>query len=87
MISSQQQAFHPTISGPDPNVMEAINRGNDVVFFDITLGGGDDKNRNTSAVVGSELGRIKLELFVKDVGFEYMYISNPDASLSYEEHS
>ena len=38
--------------------MEAIDRGNAVVFFDITLGEG------TQAV---ELGRIKLELFVNDV--------------------
>ena len=45
---------------PDPNVTEAINRGNAVVFFDVTLGG-DDKGAG-----GSELGRIKLELYTKD---------------------
>jgi hypothetical protein len=48
----------PSSSGPDPAVMEAIERGNSVVFLDIALGEGD------SAV---PLGRIKLELFVKDV--------------------
>lgn len=48
-----------TKKGPDPAVMEAIGRGNAVVFFDIALGAdGDD---------AIELGRIKLELFVKDV--------------------
>eukprot|EP00523_Entomoneis_sp_CCMP467_P001193 CAMPEP_0168751712 /NCGR_PEP_ID=MMETSP0724-20121128/17980_1 /TAXON_ID=265536 /ORGANISM="Amphiprora sp., Strain CCMP467" /LENGTH=203 /DNA_ID=CAMNT_0008799875 /DNA_START=25 /DNA_END=636 /DNA_ORIENTATION=+ len=41
-------------SGPDPNVMQAIERGNAVVFFDVGLG------------EGVVLGRIKLELFVKD---------------------
>ncbi len=49
-------------SGADPNVMDAINRGNAVVFFDVVLGGSegeDDKSK--------PLGRIKLELFVKDV--------------------
>jgi len=45
-------------TGPDPAVMEAIERGNAVVFFDIALGEGDN---------AAELGRIKLELFVKDV--------------------
>ena len=44
--------------GPDPAVMEAINRGNAVVFLDVVLGG------------GNPLGRIKLELFVKDVSDE-----------------
>jgi hypothetical protein len=42
----------------DPSVMEAIDRGNAVVFLDIMIGEG------TQAV---ELGRIKLELFVNDV--------------------
>jgi hypothetical protein len=45
-------------SGPDPAVMSAIERGNAVVFFDVVLGEGDH---------AAELGRIKLELFVKDV--------------------
>ena len=44
--------------GPDPAIMEAINRGNAVVFLDVVLGG------------GNPLGRIKLELFVKDVSDE-----------------
>jgi len=45
---------------PDPNVTEAINRGNAVVFFDVVLGG-DEKGLG-----GSELGRIKLELYTQD---------------------
>jgi hypothetical protein len=48
----------PLSSGPDPAVMEAIERGNSVVFLDVALGEGDD---------AVPLGRIKLELFVKDV--------------------
>lgn len=44
--------------GADPEVMAAIDRGNAVVFFDVALGEGN----NTA-----ELGRIKIELFVKDV--------------------
>lgn len=43
--------------GPDPVVMAAIERGNAVVFLDVALGEGDNS---------SELGRIKLELFVND---------------------
>ena len=46
------------LTGPDPAVMEAINRGNVVVFFDIEMGEPDNS---------TPLGRIKLELFVKDV--------------------
>jgi hypothetical protein len=47
------------MEGPDPEVTAAIEeRGNTVVFFDVTLG--NDAN-------AAELGRIKLELFVKDV--------------------
>jgi hypothetical protein len=38
--------------------MSAIERGNSVVFFDVVLGEGEH---------AAELGRIKLELFVKDV--------------------
>ena len=45
-------------SGPDPAVMEAIERGSAVVFFDIAMGSDDQ---------AVPLGRIKLELFVKDV--------------------
>ena len=45
------------MSGADPEVMAAIDRGNAVVFFDIGLGAGANS---------AELGRIKLELFVKD---------------------
>lgn len=50
------------LQGPDPAVMEAIGRGNAVVFFDVVLGGGKEDKSG-----GSPLGRIKLELFVKDV--------------------
>jgi len=45
-----------TITGADPLVLEVINRGNAVVFFDVSLG---DTGQ-------SSLGRIKLELFVND---------------------
>jgi hypothetical protein len=46
------------VVGPDPEVMEAINKGNAVVFLDINLGDGD---------TAAPLGRIKLELFTQDV--------------------
>jgi peptidyl-prolyl isomerase H (cyclophilin H) len=46
------------VAGPDPDVMEAINRGNAVVFLDVSLGEGEN---------AALLGRIKLELFVQDV--------------------
>jgi hypothetical protein len=46
------------MGGADPEVMEAIGRGNTVVFLDVALGEGAN---------AAELGRIKLELFVKDV--------------------
>lgn len=46
------------MEGPDPDVMAAIDRGNVVVFFDILAGEGNN---------ASDLGRIKMELFVKDV--------------------
>ena len=42
----------------DPDVMDAIERGNAVVFLDVALGEGSN---------AANLGRIKLELFVKDV--------------------
>lgn len=48
-----------TTAGPDPAVMEAIERGNAVVFMDIALGEGDGG--------AASLGRIKLELFTQDV--------------------
>ena len=44
--------------GADPDVIDAIERGNAVVFFDVVLGEGAN---------AAELGRIKLELFVNDV--------------------
>lgn len=46
------------ILGPDPAVMDAIGRGNKVVFLDIEMG---------EPGKGTPLGRIKLELFVKEV--------------------
>jgi hypothetical protein len=46
------------MDGPDPDVMAAIERGNSVVFFDVVAGEGNNS---------SDLGRIKMELFVKDV--------------------
>eukprot|EP00985_Skeletonema_marinoi_P017935 scaffold9946_cov81-Skeletonema_marinoi.AAC.1 len=52
-------------SGPDPAVMEAINRGNKVVFFDVALGGGTEAP-DGGTDEGKPLGRIKLELFVND---------------------
>lgn len=52
-------------SGPDPAVMDAINRGNKVVFFDVALGGGTDA-ADGSTDDGKPLGRIKLELFAND---------------------
>lgn len=45
------------VGGPDAEVMAAIERGNAVVFMDVALGEGNN---------AVELGRIKLELFVKD---------------------
>lgn len=49
------------LGGPDPEVMAAIERGSAVVFFDVALGEGANS---------AELGRIKLELFVKDVSIK-----------------
>jgi len=46
------------ITGPDPAVMNSIEKGNKVVFFDIEMG---------EPGKGTPLGRIKLELFVKEV--------------------
>jgi hypothetical protein len=51
-----------TTTGPDHYVMEAIERGSAVVFFDVALGAEGD-----NAV---PLGRIKFELFVKDVSMQ-----------------
>mmetsp|Transcript_10308 Transcript_10308/g.15318 ORF Transcript_10308/g.15318 Transcript_10308/m.15318 type:complete len:202 (-) Transcript_10308:169-774(-) len=48
-----------TVQGPDQAVMDAANRGNTVVFFDVVLGGDDLTD-------GKALGRIKLELYSKD---------------------
>eukprot|EP00586_Coscinodiscus_wailesii_P003789 CAMPEP_0172478960 /NCGR_PEP_ID=MMETSP1066-20121228/3194_1 /TAXON_ID=671091 /ORGANISM="Coscinodiscus wailesii, Strain CCMP2513" /LENGTH=208 /DNA_ID=CAMNT_0013238947 /DNA_START=97 /DNA_END=723 /DNA_ORIENTATION=- len=61
MSSTQQQQQTLSLpSGPDPAVIEAITKGNKVVFFDVTLGA-DEKGNG-----GNALGRIKLELYVKD---------------------
>ena len=58
-------------TGPDPAVQSAIERGNKVVFFDVALGGSDDATTTGEKEEKSVkmLGRIKLELFVKDVSF------------------
>merc|ERR1740139_553341 len=56
--TTQRQTGTPR--GPDPEVASAIQRGNVVVFLDIVLGA-DDKGNG-----GNELGRIKIELFVKE---------------------
>lgn len=52
----------------DPTVMEVINRGNRVVFFDIVLGGANETTTDgtPSSDEGKPLGRIKMELFVND---------------------
>ena len=52
-------ATQTTVQGPDPAVMDAVNKGNTVVFFDVVLGGDDQTD-------GKALGRIKLELYSKD---------------------
>lgn len=57
-IMATTTATLSTTTGPDPAVMEAIERGNSVVFLDIALGEGPN---------AASLGRIKLELFTKDV--------------------
>ena len=63
IMASAAAAAASLQQGPDPAVMEAINRGNAVVFLDVVLGGGkEDKSKSG----GNPLGRIKLELFVKD---------------------
>lgn len=62
IMASAAAAAASLQQGPDPAVMEAINRGNAVVFLDVVLGGGKSG--------GNPLGRIKLELFVKDVSDE-----------------
>ena len=64
-VASEPPAI-PNATGPDPAVMEAIERGNAVVFLDLALGDG----------AGAPfLGRIKLELFVQDVSFDGPYAS------------
>ena len=61
------------LAGPDPAVIDAINRGNQVVFFDVAMGEADSDNDNgqESSIA---LGRIKLELFVKDVSFWHVCV-------------
>jgi len=55
-------------SGQDSAVLDAIDKGNKVVFMDIALGGGGatDSSEDGKAEEGKPLGRIKLELFVND---------------------
>lgn len=61
-------------TGPVPAVMEAIGRGSAVVFFDVALGEGEN---------AAELGRIKLELFVKDVRVGFIAFCRGPFSLSF----
>lgn len=58
MATTTTATLSTTTVGPDPAVMEAIERGNAVVFMDIALGEGSG---------AASLGRIKLELFTQDV--------------------
>jgi peptidyl-prolyl isomerase H (cyclophilin H) len=57
-------------NGPDPLVMEAIARGNAVVFFDVAMGGDKNSDFDPSSTTNdgttTYLGRIRLELFVQD---------------------
>ena len=55
-------------SGQDSAVLDAIDKGNKVVFLDVALGGGgaDDPAEDGQAEEGKPLERIKLELFVND---------------------
>jgi hypothetical protein len=62
------------LGGPDPDVIAAVEqRGNAVVFFDVALGGDESNSSKNKQQSGggrggaADLGRIKLELFVKDV--------------------
>ena len=66
IMASAAAAAASLQQGPDPAVMDAINRGNAVVFLDVVLGGGKEDLSG-----GNPLGRIKLELFVKDVSDEW----------------
>lgn len=52
-------------AGPDPLVAEALNRGNQVVFFDVVMGGDERGAGGSGGGGGSEVGRVKIELFVK----------------------
>mmetsp|Transcript_25071 Transcript_25071/g.58787 ORF Transcript_25071/g.58787 Transcript_25071/m.58787 type:complete len:198 (-) Transcript_25071:1063-1656(-) len=51
------------VEGPDPNVMAAVERGNPVVFFDVSLG---DVTKGAADGTAAPLGRIKMELFAGD---------------------
>lgn len=66
----------PNATGPDPAVMEAMERGNAVVFLDVALG---------DAEGAPLLGRIKLELFVKDV--RYQPFSTAEVAVMYQSFS
>lgn len=58
LLTMSAPNFDEGIGGPDPDVIEAIEKGNAVVFLDVSLGEGEN---------AAYLGRIKLELFVQDV--------------------
>merc|ERR1719148_155277 len=53
-------------AGPDSAVLDAIDRGNKVVFLDVALGGGGGGENSEEEDQSKPLGRIKLELFVND---------------------
>jgi hypothetical protein len=56
--------MHP--QGPDPLVIEAIEkRGNAVVFLDVAVGD-DDPNATGGGSTAVLQGRIQLELFMQD---------------------
>ena len=61
-------AASASTSGPDPAVMEAVGRGNCVVFFDVVLGGtATEGGGGGGGKGGQHLGRIKMELFCSEV--------------------
>eukprot|EP00980_Cylindrotheca_fusiformis_P015859 scaffold4637_cov128-Cylindrotheca_fusiformis.AAC.30 len=65
------------MSGADPEVLAAIDRGNAVAFLDIGLGDGSNV---------AELGRIKLELFVRDVSGSFMDICSSQKLIANLRH-
>ena len=74
LLQSQGNATNNTLGKPDPYVIEAVQRGNAVVFFDVALGVVTSEDNiqahslssssSSSSSSFSMVGRIKLELFV-----------------------